>query len=547
MRCFLAFSLLLTLTCGLAAEDLILDILWSNDIHGGIDPYPATFMNPQFPPMLGGGGSAGTYIRSARALSENDPGRANLLLDIGDFFQGHPIGTVTEGRAVIKYMNMVGYDLTAIGNHEYDIGEEKLIETYKLAEFPVLSCNVYRRGTDDLVEYAIPYLIFEKLGLRIAVIGLTTTDTAQMSIPEHIENVEFRNAKEALERYIPLVQEQERADIVIVAGHMGLPYEPEPAYQRRYVDRPETTEPRRWGYDAQELAHEVQGIDLFVGGHMHKGFQQPWVDPVTHTLVVQGYAYGSNVGHLILRIDPETKSVTGWDSPAEGEILVTMMQDTFIPEPTIHDSILAMQARAESGMDEVIGEATVHLTRIGDAQSRMGNLVVDAMLVETGADFAFLNLGGVRADIAAGPVTYRNVFDVLPFDSQLVVFEADGAFLKQIIEKRIEGSRHGLRVAGVRVVNNRERPDFDRVVTLEVGGEPLDYDRTYRIATSDFLMQGNAGLTMLPKVPEEQITRYETILRDVVVEYIRKYSPVTAEIDDRWRRDDSMPKADYLR
>ena len=547
MRRILAVALLLAAGLALHAEDLILDIMWMNDVHGGIDPYAATFMNPEFPPMLGGGGSAATYIQSVRKLGEDDPNRTSLLMDIGDFFQGHPIGTVSDGRAVIKYMNMMGYDLTVIGNHEYDIGEERLMDTYKLAEFPILSSNVYRKGTDELVEYATPYLIFEKLGLRIAVIGVTTTDTPQMSIPENIQNVEFRSAKEALERYIPIVRNEEHADLVFVAGHMGLPYDPEPAYRHRYVDRPARTEERRWGYDAQELAHEVPGIDLFLGGHIHKGFQEPWVDPVTHTLVVQGYAYGSNMGHIILRIDPETKTISGWESPADEGILVTLMQDTFIPAPVVHDSILAMQAEAEAGMDEVIGTAALYLTRAGDAQSRIGNMVLDAMHTEMNADFAFLNLGGIRAEIPEGPITYRDVFDVLPFDSQIVVFEADGRLLKEIIEKRVEGSRHGLRVSGIEVVINLTRPDFDRVVKLEVGGEPLDYNKIYRCATSDFLLQGNAGLTMLPKVPEERITRYQTVLRDVVVSYIRKNSPVTSEIDHRWERDDSMPKADYLK
>jgi len=538
----LALFLLAAAFC--PAEDLLLDILWTNDLHGGIDPYAATFMNPQFPPQLGGGGSMATYINEVRALSDGVH-RSCLLMDIGDFFQGHPIGTVTDGQAVIKYMNMMGFDLTVIGNHEYDIPEDRLINTYSLAEFPVLSCNVYRDGTDQLVEYATPYLIFEKMGIRIAVIGLTTTDTEDMSSPDHIKDVEFRDAKVALEKYIPIVREQEHADIVIVAGHMGLPYEPEPVYQRRYIKYGGHYQ-RFMGYDAQELAHEVQGIDLFVGGHMHKGFQAPWEDPVTHTLVIQGYAYGSNIGHFILKIDKDTKTITGWTGPAEGEILVTLMQDTFVPTPGVQDSILAMQARAEKGMEEVIGETSVYLSRTGDVQSLIGNFVMDAMLAETNADFAFLNLGGIRADIPEGPITYRNVFDVMPFDNQIVVFEADGAFLRSIIEKRIEGGRHGVRVAGVEVVYSRKRPDLDRITTLLVGGQPLDPNKIYHIATSDYLMEGNAGLTMLTRVPEENITRLQTNLRDIMVNYIRKNSPVSARIDDRWKRDDKAVQANYL-
>jgi len=248
-----------------------------------------------------------------------------------------------------------------------------------------------------------------------------------------------------------------------VVGHMGLPYSPEPAYQKRYgeeADR-DNDEPRRWGYDAQEIAHEVDGIDIFIGGHMHKGFNEPWEDPDTHTLVFQGYAYGSNIGHVTLLIDPETRTLTGYELPAIREgALVTLFEDEFIPEPTIADTIAAMQAIAEVGMDEVIGEAAVYLSRSGSGtQNLIGNLVCESMLEYTGADFAFLNLGGIRADIKKGPITYRDVFNVMPFDNQVVLAEVDGKFLKDIIEMRVSGSRHGLRVAGVKVVINKKRDD----------------------------------------------------------------------------------------
>ena len=511
--------------------------MFSNDIHGGIDRYPATFMNPDFPPMLGGGGSAATYIKSVRELS-NGISRDNLLVDAGDFFQGHPVGTISEGRAVIKFFNMIGYDLSVVGNHEYDLGEDVLIETYKLAEFPILSCNIVRKGTDDLVDYVQPYIIIEKMGVRIGIIGLTTTDTALMSFPDNIKNVEFLPAKEALEKYIKIVKEQ-GVDLLFVVGHVGLPYDSESAYQNRYIKNKTNQEKRYWGYDAQELAHEVEGIDVFFAGHIHKGFAEPWEDPNTHTMVFQGYAYGSNIGHVILKIDKDTRTLSGYEAPAIREgVLITLMEDEFIPDEVIADTILVMQKIAEEGMDEIIGEAAIHISKGAGTQNLIGNLVCEAIIDYTDADFSFLNLGGVRDEIMAGPVSYRNVFNVMPFDNQIVMIEADGKFLKDIIETRVSGSRHGLRVAGINVVINRTRNNFDRVTKLLIKGEPWKADEIYRIATTDFLLQGNAGLAMLTKVPESQITHYEQSLRDAIVEYIRSNSPVSTRIDDRWKRDD---------
>lgn len=549
----LLLILLLSLTAFLLqADNLRLDIIFSNDVHGGIDRTAATFMNPEFPPMLGGGGVAATVINHARSLADGKI-RDNLLLDSGDFFQGHPIGTVTKGKAIIEYMNDVKYDAMTIGNHEYDAGEEDLIAALALANFPILSANIVNRETGEIPFYLEPYIIVEKMGLKIAIIGFTTSDTEKMSFPDNIKNVRFLDEKETLNKYIKIVREEDEVDLVIVLGHAGLPYEPEAAYRSRYDDSGQPLAEERytsWGWDAQEIAREVEGIDLFVGGHMHRGFAHPWIDPVTHTMVIQGYAYGTNLGWLTILIDPETKTVSGYETPAIREgLLITLFEDEFLPDTEISEKIAIQQAIAEEGMDEVVGTAGVHLSRVNvDAQSLMGNTICDAMREEVGADFSFLNLGGVRADIKSGPVTYRNIFDVMPFDNQIVSFTCTGEFLKRIIETRVEGSRHGLVVSGVNVVYSKKRKNFDRVTSLKIGGEPWDPNKIYTCATTDFLLQGNAGLTLLTSVPEENVTNHMINLRDGIVSYFRRNSPVRTRIDDRWKRDDNaQPTAEMLR
>lgn len=543
-------ALWLLLTAGLFAEDLRLDIMFTNDIHGGIDRAQATFMNPDFPPQLGGGASAATLIKHVRSLGNEQ--RGSLLFDAGDFFQGRPVGTVTKGEAVIEYMNAIGYDAMTIGNHEYDISEEELTQTLDLANFPILSCNIIDKRTGDLPWYVVPYRIINRLGLRIGVIGFTTTDTEKMSFPENIKNVDFVDEKIAVSKYVDIVRNEEMADLIIVLGHAGLPYDVQETYLTRYDAQGNPLYEDRyaaWGWDAQEIAREVPGIDLFIGGHIHKGWPEPWIDPYSHTMVVQGYAYGSNLGWITLTVDPDTKSISGYELPALREgMMLTLFEDQFIPDPEISATIEAQVAVAEEGMDEIIGVAGVHLNRTNvDAQSLMGNTITDAMRYEVDADFAFLNLGGVRADIKSGPVTYRDIFQVMPFDNMVVSFRCNGEFLRRIIETRVEGSRHGLVVSGVNVVYSKQRPNFDRVTSLKIAGEPWDKNKIYTCTTTDFLMQGNAGLTLLVQVPEEDIIHHQINLRDAIVNYFRKNSPIRTKIDDRWERDDnSQPSKEML-
>ena len=541
-KLLLTAALGLALIAGLSAEDLRLDIMFSNDIHGGIDRSQATFMNPDFPPQLGGGASAATLIKHVRAMS--GPKRASLLLDAGDFFQGRPVGTVTKGKAVIDYMNAIGYDAMTIGNHEYDIADTELIKTLADAEFPILSCNIIDRHTGKLVPYTLPYIILERMGVRIGIIGFTTTDTEKMSFPENIKNVDFVDEKESVSKYVDIVRNQENVDIVIVLGHAGLPYDVESTYLSRYDAKGNPLQRERyaaWGWDAQEIAREVPGIDLIIGGHIHKGFPKPWIDPYSHTMVVQGYAYGSNLGWITIKIDPETKTVSGYELPALREgMMITLFEDQFIPDSQISEAIEAQVAIAEEGMDEIVGSSAYYLSRTNvDAQSLMGNTITDAMRNEVKADFAFLNLGGVRADIKSGPVTYRDIFQVMPFDNMLVSFKCTGEFLRRIIETRVEGSRHGLVVSGVNVVYSKKRPNFDRVTSLRIGGQPWDPNKIYTCATTDFLLQGNAGLTLLTQVPQEDIINHQINLRDAIVNYFKQHSPVKTKIDDRWKRDDN--------
>jgi 2',3'-cyclic-nucleotide 2'-phosphodiesterase (5'-nucleotidase family) len=195
-------------------------------------------------------------------------------------------------------------------------------------------------------------------------------------------------------------------------------------------------------------------------------------------------------------------------------------------------------AEAEAGMDRVIGVAEVDLTRGGEGETRMGNLVCDAMREEVDADFSFTNLGGIRDEIPAGPITPRQVFRVLPFGNSLMVFEMDGRTLKEVIEYRVSAGHHGVYMSGGTIVYNKNRPDYDRVTFFDVGGETWDPDKIYRVVTSDFLAAGNAGLYMLPAIPEDKTMRTSTTIMDATVHYIQRHSPIGNPMDGRWKRDD---------
>ena len=544
---FVAVALMVAAVPSASGEDGLvrLSVIFTNDIHGGIDRSGATFMNREFPPPLGGAASAATYIGALRERAKAEGGYV-LIMDQGDIFQGTPVGNFRNGEAVIEYFNQMDVDLWTVGNHDFDEGFENLWDLIEISEMPVLSANLVWAESREPVEHVMPYVIKEYGGIKVAIIGLTTTDTPKMAFPDHVEPIAFLDEIETARKYVKEVRDK-GADLVFVSGHMGLPYDPEFGYmemveeeeEREAESVREPLEERKWGPSAMEISHYAPGIDVFFGGHIHKGFDKPWEEPTNHTLHFQTYGRGSGVGHIDLLIDPVTKTLAGYELPSYRGVLMTLFEDEWWPEDVMATMVEARVAEAEQGMDRVIGHTNVDLTRGGEGETRMGNLVCDAMREEVTADFAFTNLGGIRDEIPAGTVTPRQVFRVLPFGNSLMVFEMDGRLLKEVIEYRVSAGHHGVYMAGGKIIYNKTRPDYDRITYFEVGGEPWDPDRIYRVVTSDFLATGNAGLYMLPLVPEEKKMRTSTTCMDAAVHYIERHSPIGNTMDGRWIRDDT--------
>jgi 2',3'-cyclic-nucleotide 2'-phosphodiesterase (5'-nucleotidase family) len=517
------------------AEIVRLTVVHTNDIHGGIDPSEATFMSRDFPPKLGGGPSMVTFLRDVREEVESRGGRF-LLLDAGDIFQGTPVGTVTKGRAVVDFMNLAGYDAFALGNHDFDEGKENAQELVRRAKFAALSANLVAEGTDETVPWVDPWIVKDFGDLRVGIFGLITPETRNMSFPANIAGLDFAALTPTARRCVEELRQQD-CDVILGLGHVGIPYDGEGALAERLENGfLAEDDPRA---SLLDVTHQTEGIAAFFGGHVHKGFDAPISMPETHTLLFQTYGRGSGAGIVTLSVDTETNRVVDYDFWSERGYLITFFEDQFWPDETAASLVAEDVAAAESGMDRVIGRANGTFTRGGDGETPMGNAVCDAMLEESGADFAFTNLGGIRDELGPGALTPRDVFQVLPFGNAMIVAEMSGALLLDVLEYRVSGSHHGLYIAGGKVVYNPTRPDFDRLTQFEIGGQPWRADATYRVVTSDFLMQGNVGLSMLPDIPENQRTYTGKTMREALEAWVERHSPLTPGIDGRWRADES--------
>ena len=514
---------------------ILLDVLYTSDIHGHIGRDAATFLNPEFPPPLGGGASAATYIQQVRS-EDSAQGRHMLLLDSGDIFTGTPVAAHTRGSAVIQWMNRMGYDAATFGNHDFDLGRENAERLAREAGFPILVGNLIERSTGERPPWLRPSLAIEVEGVRIAVLGYITETTVNMAFEKNIAGLEFRPVADVLPGDVAEARAA-GADLVFVLLHQGLPYrlEVEQEY-RAMVEREAKGETRRWGLNAMEIAHTVWGVDAIFSGHTHQGFDRPWEDPRTHTLVFEPYANGSSLGHVTLEIDRETKTLIGYDTHFDRGALLTLLEDEMWPDPEEYTLIGEQVAEAERGLEEEIGRAAVPVTGGTAENSLIGFVVTDAFREELGADFAIQNTGGVRGTLMPGAITARDMLTLQPFGNQMVTARLTGALLRALLEDKLMGRGDGIFISGGRVRFDPARTDGDRIVEFTIGGAPVDTARVYTVAMTDYLSEGNSGLSRLRALPDETFMPASFSDREVLTRYVRRTGTLRPVNDGRWMR-----------
>ncbi len=496
-------------------------ILYTGDIHCGVD---------------NGFGFAGLYqLRESLELN----GDRTLLVDNGDAIQGEPIGTVTNGSFIIDLMNDAGYDVAIPGNREFGYGMDRFLELTEMADFPYISCNFNKEG--ELVFD--PYTIKEVNGVKIGFVGVTTPHTLTTSTPKYFqdENGEFIYGfmqDETGEQVCAAVQSAvdaaraEGADYVVVLGHMG----------KDTTDRP---------YTYKEIIENTEGIDVFLDGHSHDKVQVEVKDRAGNTVIRSACGQRLEaVGYV--RISAEDGSLSTGLYAWEGE---TSLTETMRIENPMSIKIAEKQSEVADLLNEVVASSSVDLIvndpeavdANGDPiriirlqETNLGDLCADAYKEQTGADIAIINGGGIRADIPAGDITYGDIISVHPYGNMICVVDATG---QQIIDALEWGVRslpdeNGafLQVSGLTYeidmsVESSCTYDMDgmftgvegdyRVKNVRVGGEPIDPEKTYMVASHSYLLKDcGDGYTMFK---ESQMILDEVILdNQVLINYITR-------------------------
>ena len=467
------FSLCITAGAEEPAEDLSgsIIILHTNDVHGAIDGYAkAAALKKTYEEM-------GAYV---------------LLMDAGDFIQGDPTVSTSEGATAVELMNLAGYDVAAPGNHEFDYGYANLKALVSEADFPIVAANVLYGGKaafNDNVTFTAPD------GTKIGVFGLDTPETATKAHPAKIKGVTFL----ADDELFACAQEQvneleaEGCDIIVCLGHLG-------------IDDEST------GNRSMDLLEEVDGIDLFIDGHSHSDLDDiagavGESCMVNDTILTSTGTKFENIGLVVIS-----------DGVMEATAIPTA-DITVKPDGTVADRAAAIQKAVDDEYGAVFAKTEVELNgvkaEVRTGETNLGNLITDALVwgaaeAGTKVDAAVTNGGGIRASISKGNITKKDINTVLPFGNTLSIVKVTGAELLEALEastyctpEAIGGFPH---VSGIvftvdtgKVYDQGEQypgstyygpKSIQRVSIQSVGGKAFDPNATYTIATNDFMAAG---------------------------------------------------------
>jgi len=463
-------------------------------------------------------------------------GGSVLLLSGGDINTGVPESDLQDAEPDFRGMNLIGYDAMAVGNHEFDNPLSVLRQQEKWAKFPFLSANIYQKSTGERLFK--PWMMFNRQGLKIAVIGLTTDDTAKIGNPEFFTDIEFRKPADEAKLVISELNQNEKPDVILATTHMG------------HYDNGEH------GSNAPgdvEMARSLPkgALAMIVGGHSQDPVcmaseNKKQVDYVPGTpcapdqqngiWIVQAHEWGKYVGRADFQfrngemklvryqlIPVNLKKKVTYDNGKSERVLYT---PEIAENPQMLSLLTPFQNKGKAQLEVKIGNANGHLegdrSKVRFVQTNLAHVILAAQMARTGADLAVMSGGGVRDSIEAGDITYKDVLKVQPFGNTLVYVNLSGKeltdYLTAVAQMKPDSGAYP-QFANVSFVAKG-----GKLNDLKIKGEPVDPAKSYRLATLSFNATGGDGYPRLDDKAGYVNTGF--IDAEVLKEYIQKNSPL---------------------
>ena len=519
-----------------SAERALITILSTTDLHGNILPIDYYTSEPD------ARGLAKVASIVSQVRKENPSG--TLVLNSGDTIQGSPLAYVhntrnnTPADPMMLAMNAVGFDAMAVGNHEYNYGLQVLEKARKEAHFPWLSANSYNAGRDE--PHYLPYIVKEMKGVRVGVLGLTTPGIPSWEDKKNYAGLEFREGLGEAKKWVEILRNKERVDLVVVAMHMGL--------EEDMATGEKTPGQILNENQALAIARGVSGVDVILMGHTHR--EVPALI-VNGALLTQASAWGRHLARADIVL--ERGENQRWRITAKQARTIPITDLTPV-DPEIARLAEPYDKETRAFLARVIGESSADLAA-GDSRFKDTALLdlVQRVQLDVGkADVSMVANFNPGARIPKGAVTVREIAGLYVYDNTLVVLEVTGQQLKDALEhsarffapyapgktpaELVDGRipEYNFDMAeGVSYDLDITKPIGQRIRNLTFKGQPLSPSQKLRLATNNYRVNGGGGYVMYKDAPE--LYRSSKEIRELIVEWVEAHRQVPAEPTNNWR------------
>ena len=512
-RLVLFFGLLLC--AAVSAREVPITILHTCDLHGNILPA----VNYDGQTNLGGFARCATAIRQVRAERPNA-----LLVDAGDTIQGTAVSYLSEGRVMVRLLNLLRYDAWIWGNHEFDWGMDKLTACAELATVPILTANLQPAGAGAvrLLDRVKPYRIIEVAGVRVGIIGLTTPGIPTWSRPPLFAGLKFTDSIETLRTVVPEIRHA-GAQVLVLVAH--------PGYRDGGDDH---------ANQVKAIASHFPELDIIIGAHTHRNFPEFKINGILYT---QAEYYGTHLGRVDLVYDTTQGRVTHRESR-------TLLMDASVAlDPAVLKECSSELAQAGQALNTVLGEATGELDgRNGPKhETSVHNLIfaaIAAALQQRGIKVDAIMHGVLdkRVNLPTGPVTVGDVWRVVPYENKVGVCHLTAAELREILEENA-GAYNTASFRGIWGLHWEFDPKLatghQTINLTRLDGTPLPNDERLTVAFHSYDL-ASGGLRW-PKLREialrssSQLIETDIQTRQAVMDYIRQQQKITPVTHGWWK------------
>lgn len=463
-----------------------LRLIAMNDMHGAFRPRPVGALGNR-----GGFAQIAAMVREAQA--ECAPLCTTLVLSGGDLFTGTPPSDLTKGALVVPVLNAMGFAAHALGNHEFDYGQDTLRVRMRQLTAPVLGANVtYADGRD--VEWIPNDTVLDTPVGKVGVVGIADPATPRTTMPRHVADLRFAPPAPVIERSAAAMRARGAAMIVVVAHLGGFCNVGDPDDCRGEIF---------------ELARTLPPgtVDAIVSGHTHSA-----VGTVVNGIpIVQARSSTGALG--IVDLDPARLTL-----PRRPQ-LRDVVSDSIVPDPDVEPLVARAVAAVRHIVMDTIVTSEARFPRQGD-QYALGNLIADAQRAAGNGDVSVMNNGGIRAELRAGAVTYGDLHEIAPFANRLVAITVRGDALRRYFESLVDGARVSVHISGATITFDSNAPAGQRIRRVVMAdGRPLADRRNYRVVMSDFIASGGDGVGLSGGSAPEELGVVDL---DALIAHLRK-------------------------